>query len=511
MSIILLEHPRPANRERFADVVNAPLSSCLMTGYIASALKAKNYNTEVVDANVAGWSFSKTIQELKSRNFLLLGVHLVYLWEKTEEVFEMLSNLRKEGAHAHINLYGHFPTFTYREILSNFPYIDSITIGEPENTIEDLAKAVITYNGIPDLYTISGIAFHSSPNNSLNGTVLKERSLINNNLHDLQQMTEIVETSPRTVAPHLDDFPFPFRYNFDELQKRGIATYMLGSRGCYGNCTFCYLDRFYGDDSSWRGRSPENVLDEIVYLYRDFGETYFYFADANFFGPGRKGKERAVKFARLIIDSGIKIRFGIECRVNDIEAHSLRLLVEAGLKDVFLGAESGSQNSLDRLNKRTTVEENKRAIRMLRYHKIEPNYGFIMFEPESTLSDVRENFEFLNEMKMLRMPSITAHLLYHQLTMFKGMPDYETRKGDAEAVSKFNYEYRYHLRDERVSILAESVNSYCLDILRRLSAERDGENGNLSCEYDEDHSLARELNQDLINHFQTTLCSLEAK
>ena len=509
MSILLLEHPRPENHKRFADVVNTPLSSCLMTGFIASVLKTENLNTEVVDANLLGWSLSKTVEELKRRHFRLLGVHLIYLWEKTEEVFEMISDLRNEGIDAHINLYGHFPTFAYGDILLNYPFVDSISIGEPEITILELAKTIVTGRGIPKLHVIDGLAFHSFSNGNTNGKTMKGSGLIKNHRSDVRQKTGIVKSNPRSVVPHLDTFPFPFRYDFEVFKEKGIATYILGSRGCYGNCTFCYLDRFYGDDSSWRGRSPENVFEEIFGMYRDFGETYFYFADANFFGPGRKGKERAGTFARLIIDKGVTIQFGIECRVNDIEADSLNLLVEAGLKDVFLGAESGSQNVLDRLNKLTTVEENKRAIRMLREYQIEPNYGFIMFEPDSTLSDVRENFEFLNEMKMLRIPSVTAHLLYHQQTIFKGMPDFETRKDDAESVSKFNYEYRYHLRDESVAILSESVNNFCLDILSRLSDEREGEKGTLSCDYDEEDPLSRKLNQELINHFEKTLCSLE--
>ncbi|GJQ60605.1 MAG: radical SAM protein [Candidatus Scalindua sp. AMX11] len=509
MSIVLLEHPRPKNHKRFADVVNTPLSSCLMTGYIASVLKTNDINTEVVDANLLGWSFSKTIQELKTRKFRLLGVHLVYLWEKTEEVFEMLADLRKEGVHAHINLFGHFPTFAYRDILLNYPFVDSITVGEPEVTIQELSKAIITCQGKPDLRTIDGLAFHTYSSGSKNGKAMTGHHLINIHRNDLPQKAETVKTNPRSVVSNLDTLPSPFRYNFEIVKKRGIATYILGSRGCYGICTFCYLDRFYGDDSTWRGRSPENVFEEIVGIYRDFGETYFYFADANFFGPGRKGKERAATFARLMIDKGLQIRFGIECRVNDIEAQSLNLLVEAGLKNVFLGVESGSQKSLNRLKKQTTVEENKRAIRMLRHHKIEPNYGFIMFEPDSTLCDVRENFEFLKEMEMLRKPSITAHLLYHQQAIFKGMADYETRKEDAESVSKFHYEYRYHLRDENVALLAERVNGFCLDILNRLSGERFGEKGTLSCDYDEEDSISKELNQELINYFEKSLSSLE--
>ncbi len=509
MSIVLLEHPRPKNQQKFADVVNTPLSSCLMTGYVASVLKANNFKTDVVDANLLGWSFPKTVQELQRRNFKLLGVHLVYLWEQTEEVFEMLSNLRKEGVDAHINLYGHFPTFAYRDILLNYPFVDSITIGEPEITMQELANTVVTCKGTPKLNAIDGLAFHSFPNGGERGDELYGQNHIHDHRSYTLKVSDIVTTNPRSVVSRLDTFPPPFRYNFEELRKKGVATYVLGSRGCYGNCTFCYLDRFYGDDSSWRGRSPENVFDEIFDIYRDFGETYFYFADANFFGPGRRGKERASTFARLLVDNGVKIEFGIECRVNDIEAHSLNLLVKAGLKEVFLGVEGGSQNSLNRLNKLTTVEQNKRAIQMLRQCNIEPNYGFIMFEPDSTLSDVRENFEFLKEMNMLRMPSITAHLLYHQQTIFKGMADYERRKDDAESVSKFHYEYRYQLKDERVTLLAENVNNFCLETLRRLSDERDGGNGDLSCDYDEEDLLSQGLNRELINHFEMSLSSLE--
>jgi len=113
MSIILLEHPRPLNPKRFEDVVNTPLSSCLMTGYMASALKSKNLDVEIVDANLYGWSFYKTVQELKKKKVKLLGIHLVYLWDNTEDVFEVIKELRRNGVNAHINLYGHFPTFAF--------------------------------------------------------------------------------------------------------------------------------------------------------------------------------------------------------------------------------------------------------------------------------------------------------------------------------------------------------------------------------------------------------------
>jgi len=464
MSIILLEHPRPKNPKTFEDVVNTPLSSCLMTGYIASVLKSKNLDVEIVDANLYGWSFYKTVQELKKKNIKLLGIHLVYLWDNTEDVFEVIKELRRNGVNAHINLYGHFPTFAFEEILSNYSFVDSITIGEPEYTFLELAEAVINNKDSSALFSINGLAF-----NSLSGE------------------TGIIKNKPRGAVSNIDNLPFPYRHCFEIFKGRGIATYVLASRGCYGKCTFCYLNQFYAEESLWRGRSPENVMDEICYLYREYGERYFYFADANFFGPGRKGKERADKLARMIIEQDMKINFGIECRVNDIEDESISMLVKAGLRDVFLGVESGSQNLLDRFRKNTTVEQNKKAINILRRYNIEPNYGFIIFDPDSTLEEVRENFEFLMEMKMFSSPSITAHLMHHGQTIFKGTPDYEKRKDVVESICRVNYEYTYNFKDERVEALAKDVKLFCSQVLKDLSRNRDLKEERNSCFYDEEN------------------------
>jgi radical SAM superfamily enzyme YgiQ (UPF0313 family) len=486
MSIILLEHPRPLTPKRFEDVVNTPLSSCLMTGYIASVLKSKNLDVEVVDANLYRWSFYKTVQELKKKKIKLLGIHLVYIWDNTEDVFEVIKELRRNGVNAHINLYGHFPTFAFEEILSNYSFVDSITIGEPEYTFLELAEAVINNKDSSALFSINGLAFNS-----------------------FSSETGIIKNKPREPISSIDNLPFPYRHCFEIFKGRGIATYVLASRGCYGKCTFCYLNQFYAEESLWRGRSPGNVMDEICHLYREYGERYFYFADANFFGPGRKGKERADKLARMIIEQDMKINFGIECRVNDVEEKLFGLLVKAGLRDVFLGVESGSQNSLDRFRKNTTVEQNKKAINILRRYNIEPNYGFIIFDPDSTLEEVRENFEFLREMKMFSSPGITAHLMHHRQTIFKGTPDYEKRKDVVESICRFNYEYIYNFKDERVEALAKDVKLFCSKVLKDLSRNRDLKKEHDSCLYDETDSFSKKLNEKLIEHFEKTLSTFE--
>ncbi len=494
MSIVLLEHPRPRTPERYESVVNTPLSACLMTGYIASTLKSSDIDMEIVDANLHQWSFDKTVRELRKKSFKLLGVHLVYLWEYTDDIFQALQHLKKSVPDIHINLYGHFPTFAFREILSENPFVGSITIGEPETTFLELANTIVHNRGSSALYEIDGLAF-KAPAGKANGSAVE---------------TGIVQNRPRKPVSNLDNLPFPCRDDFDLKKRRGISTYILASRGCYGQCTFCYLDNFYGDESYWRGRSPENVFNEISDIYEKLGERYFYFADANFFGPGRKGRERACELANLLIDNGIKIAFGIECRVNDVKEETIGKLVKAGLTDVFLGVESGSERSLAKFRKYTTVEDNKNAITILRKHGIEPNYGFIMFEPDSTLEDVRENFEFLKEMDMLKSPSITAHLLHHKQTMFKGTHDYQIKNSGSKPVSGTMYECDYEFKDKSVKELSDKINTFCLQSLETIYRNRDADNTDFdSCVYDENDLFSRQMNEKLIEHFETTLSSYE--
>jgi Fe-S oxidoreductase len=494
MSIVLLEHPRPRSPERYESVVNTPLSACLMTGYIASTLMSRHLDVEVVDANLYQWSFDRTIQELREKSFKLLGVHLVYLWEYTGDIFEALLSLKNKIPDIHINLYGHFPTFAFRDLLIEHPFVDSIIIGEPECTFLELADTVVNNKGNSTLYTIDGLAFHAS-NSKSDNTVVKDG---------------LVQNRPRKPVSNLNNLPSPFRNDYELKKKKGISTYILASRGCYGKCTFCYLDNFYGDESQWRGRSPENIFNEISDIYEKHGERYFYFADANFFGPGRKGKERASEFAGLIVDNGINIKFGIECRVNDVEGASIEALVKAGLVDVFLGVESGSQRSLTKFRKYTTVEDNKNAIVILRKYGIEPNYGFIMFEPDSTLADVRENFEFLKEMEMLKIPSITAHLLHHKQTIFQGTLDYEIKNNGSKPVSEIMYECDYEFKEKSVEALSEDINSFCLQSLKEIFDNRDLKNMDFdSCVYDENDLFSRQMNEKLLEHFETKLSYYE--
>jgi anaerobic magnesium-protoporphyrin IX monomethyl ester cyclase len=300
----------------------------------------------------------------------------------------------------------------------------------------------------------------------------------------------------------LDSLPFPVR---TEAMMRISEVNLQGSRGCYGRCTFCYINPFYGTGSHWRGRSPENIAVEIDEIIAKWGKCQFYFTDPNFFGPGERGQRRALRLASVLKER--KITFGIEARVNDIHDETIKALVDAGLRNILIGLESGRDESLKRLNKMTTVAQNERALEILRMHGIEPNVGFIMFEPDSNLEDIRTNFEFLKRNHLLENLAITANVLYHHQIILMGTTAFQQLKseGRLQNVNSF-YEGTTPYRDDSVAALA--------DLMRRLTNivfdRMDGIWSRRVKEPENARERYGKINQLLASRFETALSFLES-
>ena len=433
MKAVLLEHPRERSTIHFNDVANTPLSSCLMSGYIASYLCEHGIDTELCDFYTLDLSSSQLIEVIERVECDVLGVNLVYCWEHTPAILKSLETI-KHRKKIPIIAYGFFPTFAFKTLLEENSWIDFVVLGEPEHTFCEVVSML--KKGI-DPETVKGIAF------------LKKG--------------EVVSTEPRPVIENLDSLPFPIRTP-DQLASTGHT--ILGSRGCYGNCTFCYINNFYGMKCHWRGRSPTNIGDEIKGLLTKVKDKDLYFVDANFFGPGKSGQLRAENISKVLSEEK-GLTFGMECRVNDIQERSLKKLVDAGLQDIFLGVESGSPTALTRMRKQITTEQTINALECLRNYGIEPQIGFIMFDPESDVQDIQDNFNFLVSQRLLSNLNCSVQLLYHPEIVLMGTDTYrELKKTKA---LRFSSHSPYHgfcdFKDKKVDFLAECVSSVCRYLL----------------------------------------------
>jgi len=147
---------------------------------------------------------------------------------------------------------------------------------------------------------------------------------------------------------------------------------------------------------------------------------------------------------------------------------------------------------------------------LLRDYGIEPTFGFIMFEPNSTLESVRNNFEFLQEMGIMTNPAVTAHLLHHRQTIFEGTPDYQSMIPDSacQDVAFTNYEIFYTIKDPKTEAFSTVISHVCRTALSLLPNTFTCEN-NASRAGNEKSSNT--INTALTTIFEKTLCDFETK
>ncbi len=434
MTIVVLEHPRIPSEKRFNDIANTPLWSCLMGGYAAAGMQEAGHEVYFLDAGAKGWDFDRTEQEILNLSPAMFSINAVYFWEHTQRLFDSLSRLRSAGFQGHISLFGFFPTLAYQAILRDAQAVDSVVVGECEHTLADLAGRL---GRGKDWRDIPGLACRADE--------------------------KIRVASARIPEPDPDRFPFPVR-DFGTEDTVSI----LASRGCYNQCTFCPVPAFYHDGPLWRGRSPLNVLEEMTRLV-DRGARDFYFADPNFIGPGKTGRQRILELAGLM--SPLGITFGMETRPDDLDTEILENLVSAGLQSLLLGIESGSAPLLGRLSKASSLPAGERAIKLCRSVGIEPEVGFIMFMPDSTVEDLERNLDFLQRNNLLDRLERTANLLCHCQIVFMGTPDYKRFKdqGRLAETGPLGFEGQISFRDDRVKWVSELMVPACLYVLREMS------------------------------------------
>jgi short-subunit dehydrogenase/radical SAM superfamily enzyme YgiQ (UPF0313 family) len=162
----------------------------------------------------------------------------------------------------------------------------------------------------------------------------------------------------------LDSLPFPDRSLIKNAlyarpdtgePQATIAT----SRGCPSACIFCMTPKISG--KKLRLRSPENILAELTDCYANHGIRDFFFKSDTFtFDPTWT---RAVCQAILTSPLAGKIRWVANSKVKPLDAETLALMKKAGCWLVAFGYESGSPETLSRIHKNTTINDNIQATR----------------------------------------------------------------------------------------------------------------------------------------------------
>lgn len=246
---------------------------------------------------------------------------------------------------------------------------DFILLGEAEITLLELIKA--SAEALPQ---VPGLVFRQ------------------NNL--------LIKTPKRNILKDLDQLPLPAwdlvdiqPYRKSWMRSKGYFSLNIATtRGCPFKCNWC-AKPIYGN--RYNSRSPENVVAELLMLKKHFGFSHIWFCD-DIFGlkPGWVSR-----FADLVRENDVKFRFKIQCRADLLlQENYIRDLAKAGCDNIWMGAESGSQNILDAMDKGTTVEQIREAVTLLKKYDIRPSF-FIQFGyPGETREDIYKTIDMINSL-----------------------------------------------------------------------------------------------------------------
>ncbi len=342
--------------------------------FLAAVLEREGYDVEVVPADILRLSWNEIAEKIDDFKPDIVGITTT-----TENRFESfkLARIAKETNPKIITLLGGPHISMAREdTIKHRKEVDIVSIGEGENTIIELAKALETGDSIEK---VKGLIFRDKED-------------------------EIIFTGERPKIDDLDTLPLPARhlipmkkYNFYMETRDGRkrkAQNIMTSRGCPFNCYFCATPINWG--RRVRGHSVERVIEEIEFLIENYGAEFIWFYDDTLnYNP-----KRLNKLMDIIIERQYDIKFANEFRIDAIDKPLLEKMKRAGLEIGYFGIEAGASRV-----RRNVVKKNfeiEKAYQFLEWSKeldFIPGPFFIFSHHTETWEEAKETIDIIGKVK----------------------------------------------------------------------------------------------------------------
>jgi len=355
------------------ELIGADFEENLGVGMIAAAAEAAGHRVRITPFNSAA-DASAVAAAISSRAPDVVGLSIQFQ-HRAHEFLSLARALRRDGFTGHVTAGGQFPTLAYREVLERGHGVDTVVLHDGEETFVELLAALQSEAGLGDV----------------RGLALVEDGA--------------VKRSPgRGLGRDLDELPFPKRYRPPSRHAGVPFVPIMGSRGCWGSCSYCSITSFYRDAKAHGGgptlrlRSPDNVADEMAALSHALGEAcVFCFHDDNFLLPRPKDSLERVEAIRSRLDTLGVEKIGIigKCRPETLTEELAKRLRELGVVRLYVGVENVAEGGAAHLNRGVQHAAVESALEACEVAGIFACYNLLIFEPQASLDDVRKNVEFI--------------------------------------------------------------------------------------------------------------------
>jgi anaerobic magnesium-protoporphyrin IX monomethyl ester cyclase len=352
-------------------LVGPEVEENLSLRYLASSLERAGLRAEIFPFN-AGADLPALVEALDDDPPpAVIALSLSFQW-RAADVLALALRLRQRGFQGHVTTGGHFASFAWREVMRDFPEVDTICRFEAEDTLRELCAEVI---GGGDWRAVPGLAVRDDQG--------------------------IPELTARRAPPVLSTLADPDRRGPPASCLGHRIAPMISSRGCYSNCSFCCIATLHRDSSPaerHRLRNPGDVADEMARLHHERGIDVFIFHDDNFFLPRKEDSLRRVSELGDALEARGVRRFAtvVKARPNDVSLEVFSAMRERlRLVRLFLGVESSTHQGCRTLNRGVKATEAARALGVLEALDLYVCFNLLVFDPDASLEALLENMRFM--------------------------------------------------------------------------------------------------------------------
>lgn len=404
MKVILIQPP---------SYETATIGPPLGLGYLGSVLNEEGHKVKIIDSIISNYNINDVQKEIKKFDPDIVGITAVTPCIK--KIYSILEYAKKNNPNCKTIMGGAHPTVMAKETLRDNPYLDTIVRGEGEITFKEL----LDIKKKKEIFSVKGISFK-----------------LNDRLY---------ENSDRKFIENLDKLPYPshnllslnkYRIN-DSLKDFGLVgktgklySTVSTSRGCPFGCIFCTSTQIWG--KKWRGRSPENIINELKILIYKYKIKEIDFLEDTF----TLNKRRTEKICKLIKEEGLDFSWICTTRVDLFDRHIALSLKKSGCHLICFGIESSSQVTLDFLQKGFVISDIKKAVKIAKDVGLNVIGSFILGSPYETKNMINNTISFA---KKLNLHSARFPLL----VPFPGTKIYKMAEKENKILTKDWNKYRW--------------------------------------------------------------------
>jgi anaerobic magnesium-protoporphyrin IX monomethyl ester cyclase len=331
---------------------------------------------------------------------------------------------------------GEHPSLMAEETLRDCPAVDYICVGEGEVTLAEFLRALEKKD---DLSEVLGLAY-------------------------LDGDGEFVYTGERPFIEDLDTLPMPayhlakMEHPYVNLPSEGPRGFVVNfGRGCPWDCIFCSESAFY--KKTWRSRSPKLIADELELLKENYNRDIFYVGDNTF----NVTRDHGIGFIEEMLKRKTNQHFWLQSRADLIirDEDLLDGFRDAGVYQFMMGLEYHKDSVLADIRKRHSTEQARKAMELLKKHKLMVMATLLIGHWEETEEDRNDFLKFFGK--------YVDHFGLNLITPLPGTPlFYEMKeKGRIRDWDYRNFDYLHAVMATREADTLEQVNLIYKDIMRR--------------------------------------------